>query len=237
MSYDGGMNSLLLVEDDSRLAELLSSYLGRNGFRVAVESNGTRAIERIVGEKPDVVILDLGLPGEDGLTVIRKVRERYSGPVLIFSARGDEVDQVVGLELGAEDYVPKPASPRLLLARVRALLRRQGGHSSPSVDRVVVGGLAIDAARREVSVDEVPVTLTTAEFDLLWALAQQPGRVLSRDELMRVCRGIAYDGLDRSLDVRVAKLRARLGDSEPPHRFVKTVRGVGYMLARGEGSP
>jgi two-component system, OmpR family, response regulator RstA len=219
--------NLLLVEDDARLAGLLAEYLGRNGFIVSVERNGGRAASRIPAEAPDAVILDIGLEGLDGLTVCRKVREQYSGPILIFSARGDEVDQVVGLEVGADDYVPKPASPRLLLARLRALLRRNGG-AAPQ--RLEVGSLVVALASRTVTVDGVPVELTTAEFDLLWALARNAGRPMSRQDLMLECRGIDYDGLDRSLDVRVAKLRHRLGDTEP-HRFIKTVRGVGYQLA------
>lgn len=221
---------VLLVEDDARLAELLATYLDRNGFEVSREANGTRAAVRIVEEQPDAVILDLGLEGEDGLVVCRRVREAYPGAILVFTARGDEVDQVVGLEVGADDYVPKPASPRLLLARLRALLRR--GAPAPAGHRVVVGELAIDLARREVTLGDCAVELTTAEFDLLWVLARHAGRVLSRQELMRACRGIDYDGLDRSLDVRIAKLRQRLDDTEPPHRWVKTVRGVGYLLAR-----
>lgn len=218
---------LLLVEDDVRLTELLTEYLGRNGFMVSVERNGERAAARIPAEAPDAVILDIGLEGLDGLAVCRRVRERYAGPILIFSARGDEVDQVVGLEVGADDYVPKPASPRLLLARLRALLRRSGG---PSAARIELGALAIDPASRTVTIDSVPVELTTAEFDLLWSLARNAGRPMSRQELMQECRGIDYDGFDRSLDVRVAKLRQRLCEGEP-HRFVKTVRGIGYQLA------
>ncbi len=221
---------LMLVEDDVRLTELLTEYLGRNGFSVTVERSGDRAVTRIPDELPDAVILDLGLEGLDGLTVCRRIRQRYAGPVLIFSARGDEVDQVVGLELGADDYVPKPASPPLLLARLRALLRRRQPVGAPQVQRVEVAGLVIDAAARAVTLHGAPVELTTAEFELLWALARNAGRPVSRQELMRECRGIDYDGQDRSLDVRVGKLRQRLGDVEP-HRFVKTVRGVGYQLA------
>ena len=218
---------LLLVEDDARLATLLADYLGRNGFATDVEPDGERAIGRIVAERPDAVVLDIGLQGTDGLTVCRRVRDQYKGAILIFSARGDEVDQVVGLEVGADDYVAKPASPRLLLARIKALLRRA---RAAEPDRVEVGDLLVDANRREVVVAGRLVEFTTAEFDLLWALARTPGRVLSRQDLMVACRGISYDGLDRSLDVRVAKLRLRLGDTEP-WRYVKTVRGVGYMLA------
>lgn len=219
--------TLLLVEDDARLTELLTEYLGRSGFVVSVERDGARAVARIPAEAPDIVVLDIGIEGVDGLTVCRRVREQYTGPILIFSARGDEIDQVVGLEIGADDYLPKPASPRLLLARIRALLRRS---QSASAQRVEIGALVVDAASRSVTVDGVPVELTTAEFELLWALARNAGRPVSRQELMQECRGIDYDGLDRSLDVRVAKLRQRLGDADP-HRFIKTVRGVGYQLA------
>lgn len=218
--------SVLLVEDDIGLTELLSEYLSRQGFEVAVEHNGDRAAQRIPAESPDAVILDLGLEGTDGLSVVRQVRERYHGPILIFSARGDEIDQTIGLELGADDYVAKPASPRLLVARLRALLRRVHGGPSP---RVVVGHLVVDTGARTVTRHGTPVEMTTAEFELLWVLAASAGRPVSRQELMRHCRGIDYDGQDRSLDVRVAKLRQRLGDTE--RRLIKTVRGIGYQLA------
>lgn len=217
--------TLLIVEDDVELTELLSEYLARQGFVVGVEHDGERAIARIRAEVPDAVILDVGLQGVDGLTVCRRVRDHYDGPIVIYSARGDEVDQTIGLELGADDYVPKPASPRLLVARLRAVLRRR----EPRAPRVEVGPLSINAAARSVTVNGEPVELTTAEFDLLWALARNAGRPMSRQELMQACRGIDYDGLDRSLDVRVAKLRQRLGDAD--RRLVKTVRGVGYQLA------
>jgi len=216
---------LLIVEDDVELVELLSEYLERQGFTIDVELDGHNAITRIIAEAPDAVILDIGLQGADGLTVCRRVREHYDGPILIYSARGDEVDQTIGLELGADDYVPKPASPRLLVARLRAVLRRR----EPRASRVEVGGLSINASARTVTMHGEPVDLTTAEFDLLWALARSAGRPMSRQQLMRACRGIDYDGLDRSLDVRVAKLRQRLGDTD--RRLVKTVRGVGYQLA------
>ncbi|MEN0061150.1 MAG: response regulator transcription factor [Myxococcota bacterium] len=217
--------TLLIVEDDVELVELLSEYLARQGFEVAAEGNGDRAITRIHAESPDAVILDIGLQGTDGLTVCRRVREHYDGPILIYSARGDEVDQTIGLELGADDYVPKPASPRLLVARLRAVLRRR----EPRGTRFDIGDLSINASARSVSRSGEPVELTTAEFDLLWALARNAGRPMSRQDLMRACRGIDYDGLDRSLDVRVAKLRQRLGDTD--RKLVKTVRGVGYQLA------
>ncbi|MEM6927500.1 MAG: response regulator transcription factor [Myxococcota bacterium] len=217
--------TLLIVEDDVELTELLSEYLTRQGFEVRVEHDGERAISRIVTEAPDAVILDVGLDGVDGLTVCRRVREQYDGPILIYSARGDDVDQTIGLELGADDYVPKPASPRLLVARLRAVLRRR----EPRALRVDVGPLSINASARSVTMYGEDVELTTAEFDLLWALARNAGRPMSRQELMKACRGIDYDGLDRSLDVRVAKLRQRLGN--PGRRLVKTVRGVGYQLA------
>ncbi|MEO0601301.1 MAG: response regulator transcription factor [Myxococcota bacterium] len=217
--------TLLIVEDDVELTELLSEYLTRQGFEVGVEHDGERAISRIVTESPDAVILDVGLEGMDGLTVCRRVREQYDGPILIYSARGDDIDQTIGLELGADDYVPKPASPRLLVARLRAVLRRR----EPRTQRVEVGPLSINASARSVTMHGEGVELTTAEFDLLWALARNAGRPMSRQELMKACRGIDYDGLDRSLDVRVAKLRQRLGNLG--RRLVKTVRGVGYQLA------
>lgn len=222
---------LLLVEDDPELAQLVSGYLGRNGLAVEVEANGTRAIERILREQPDVVVLDVMLEGDDGLTVCRRVREGFAGPILMYSARGDEIDQVVGLEVGADDYVPKPASPRLLLAKVKALLRRGGAAERPT-ERVEEGELVIDRTRREVTLRGAAVELSTAEFDLLWELARHAGEPLDRQHLMKALRGIDYDGLDRSMDVRVSQLRKKLDDETPPFRFIKTVRGVGYQFAK-----
>ena len=222
------MPKLLLVEDDVRLATLVGEYLEANGHEVSVEHRGDRAHDRILREKPDLVILDLMLPGEDGLSICRRVRDKYGGPILMLTARAEELDQVLGLELGADDYVAKPVSPRLLLARVKALLRRRAGPGE--VDRIVCGALVVDKAAREALVGEAPVELTSAEFDLLWFLAQHAGTPVSREELVRELRGIDWDGLDRSIDVRVSGLRRKLAAAEGHDDRIKTVRGVGYQL-------
>lgn len=221
---------VLLVEDDPRLASLMSEFFAAEGFDLMVEPRGDRAVDRVLSERPDLVILDWMLPGEDGLSVCRRLRPRYGGPVLMLTARADEIDQVVGLEVGADDYVTKPASPRLLAARARALLRRHAAPPSPPA--FVDGDLRIDPATREVTVGGAPVELSTAEYDLLWLLAENAGRVLSRDQILNALRGVEYDGLDRSIDVRVSKLRQQLGDDPRHPARIKTVRGMGYLFAR-----
>lgn len=221
---------LLIVEDDERLATLTSEYLTQSGFAVTVEGRGDRAVDRILAEDPDLVVLDLMLPGEDGLSVCRRVRPQWSGPILMLTARGDEIDQVLGLELGADDYVAKPVSPRLLLARIRALLRRKQT-SEDDGEKVIVGSLVVDRTTREVRIDDDVLEMTSAEFDLLWLLASNAGKPLSREELIRELRGIEYDGIDRSMDVRVSQLRRKLAQ-DPRHKDrIKTVRGVGYQFA------
>jgi two-component system response regulator RstA len=234
-------NRILLVEDDARLARLVKEYLeASDALEVSIEGRGDRAVERIVGEQPDLVILDVMLPGLDGLSVLKQARERFAGPILMLTALGDEVDEVVGLEIGADDYVAKPASPRKVLARVRSLLRRV----APSADRappvsgpepvIRLGALLVDPGRRVASLEDRELDLTTAEFDLLWLLARHAGEILEREAIYRELRGIEWDGLDRSIDLRVLRLRKKLGDDAAHPRFIKSVRGVGYLLARQE---
>lgn len=223
---------LLLVEDDLRTAELVREYLTSQGFVVDHEADGVRAARRIVAEQPDLVVLDLMLPGKDGLTICREVRPAYAGPILMMTARGEEIDQVVGLELGADDYVAKPVGPRLLVARIRALLRRGPRPDSP--ERVEVGALVVDRTRREVKVDGLVVELTTAEFDLLWILASRTGEVVGRAELFEALRGFPYDGLDRSIDMRVSSVRKRI--ERDGRTWIKTVRGEGYILVAPDGA-
>ena len=220
---------VLLIEDDEKLAALVARYLTDQGFAVGVEHRGDAAVARILAEQPDVVVLDLMLPGRDGLTVCREVRPAYTGGILVLTARGDDVDEVVGLELGADDYVTKPVRPRVLLARIRTLLRRTKGDASPGRRRIVLGRLALDSANREVTLDGEAVDLTTAEFDLLWYLASRAGEVVDRDRLYTDVRGIAWDGVDRSIDLRISRLRRKLGDEAG--RIVKSVRGTGYLMA------
>jgi len=229
-------NRVLLVEDDVKLAGLVKDYLESGGdLSVEIEHRGDRAIERILGEVPDLVILDIMLPGADGLTVCREVRSRYGGPILMLTALGDEVDEIVGLEIGADDYMAKPASPRMLATRVKALLRRferaKRSTGRGTVNRLEIGPLAIDAALRSAWVEGAIIDLTTAEFDLLWFLVERSGQVVTREVLYNELRGIEWDGLDRSIDLRIARLRKKLGDDGKHAELIKSIRGTGYLLA------
>ena len=221
--------SILIVEDDQRLATLLGELLQQAGYDTAVERDGDAAVTRIVEEQPSLVVLDVNLPGRDGFSVCRAVRASYPGRILILTARGEEVDEIVGLELGADDYMAKPVSPRRLLARIKALLRR----TDIGADTVLQnGGLCIDPQSRTARLDGRPLTLSTAEFDLLLVLARRAGEVVSRDELYRALRGLEYAGVDRSVDLRISRLRRHLGDDPRRPTWIKTVHGVGYLLTR-----
>jgi two-component system OmpR family response regulator/two-component system response regulator RstA len=227
---------ILLVEDDERLAELTAEYLRKNDFEVAIEPRGDTACTRIPAENPDVVVLDVMLPGKDGFDVCRSVRPQYQGVILMLTARDEDMDQILGLELGADDFISKPVQPRVLLARVRALLRRagpvEGGEASGSGDELTFGRFRINQATRSAELGEAAIDLTTAEFDLLWLLACHAGTVLSRDDLLQRLRGIGFDGLDRSIDARISRLRKKLGDDPDNPARIKTVRGKGYLFSR-----
>lgn len=223
---------VLIIEDDRRLAELTGEYLQNNGLVVSVESNGALAAARILDEQPDLVILDLMLPGEDGLSVCRKVRGRYDGPILMLTARTDDTDHIQGLDSGADDFVCKPVHPRVLLARIHALLRRSEAPqvSAAQLRRLVFGPLVVDNALREAWLGEQSIELTGAEFDLLWLLVANAGRTLSREEIFTALRGVGYDGQDRSIDVRISRIRPRIGDDPIHPRLIKTVRSKGYLF-------
>ncbi|QLF92508.1 response regulator transcription factor [Pseudomonas sp. ABC1] len=219
--------SVLIVEDDRRLAALTREYLRGNGFSASVENDGERAVERIIHERPDLVVLDLMLPGLDGIAVCRLVREHYAGPILMLTARADDEDQVLGLESGADDYVCKPVRPRVLLARIRALLRRLEGSEQLCLQ---FGPLVVDSRLREATLGGSAIELTGAEFDLLWLLVSNAGRILSREEIFAQLRGIEYDGQDRSIDVRISRIRPKIGDDPDHPRLIKTVRSKGYLF-------
>lgn len=223
---------VLIIEDDERLADLTRDYLEANGFRVSLVRDGTHAVERILALQPDLVILDLMLPGEDGLSICRRVRGDYPGPILMLTARTDDMDQVLGLEMGADDYVPKPVQPRVLLARMRALLRRTESFEPTGSQRLTFGKMEIDSAVREAWVGGERIDLTSAEFDLLWLLASHAGRVLTREEIFSQLRGIKYDGQDRSIDVRVSRIRSKIGDDPNQPQRIKTVRSKGYLFVK-----
>jgi two-component system response regulator RstA len=228
-----GMPRILIVEDDERLAMLTQDYLRKNGLDVAIETDGTRAIRRIIAEQPDLVVLDVMLPGSDGLTVCREVRAQYQQPILMLTARTDDMDQVLGLEMGADDYVAKPVQPRVLLARIRALLRRSDTapvESSPQ--RLEFGDLVIDNGGRSVTLNDELVDFTSAEYDLLWLLASNAGRILSREDIFERLRGIEYDGQDRSIDVRISRIRPKIGDDPENPKRIKTVRSKGYLFVK-----
>ncbi len=224
--------ALLLIDDDARLGALVAEYLGKHEIDVTVAGDGPRGLAALHKNRPDLVLLDLMLPGMDGLEVCRRIRGMSEGsglPIIMLTAKGDDVDKVVGLELGADDYLAKPFNPRELLARIRALLRRTG--PAPTPPRLRVGRLELDFAAREVTVAGKRRVLTHHEFELLATLARAAGRVLSRDQILDALKGQA-EAFDRSIDVHIAKLRAKLEADPKEPRYIKTVRGVGYMLAR-----
>ncbi|WP_462151130.1 response regulator [Pseudoalteromonas xiamenensis] len=222
------MAKILLVEDDHRLASLTSDFLKENGHEVRTVDNGNAAINQIIRMQPELVILDVMLPDIDGFTVCKHIRPNYSGPVLFLTAKDNNFDQVKGLELGGDDYVVKPAEPYVLLARVGALLRR--AHTAQSdTSMIELGVLRLVHQARQVYLGDTNIELTTQEYDLLWLLASNAGQVLKRDDIYMRVLGREYDGLDRSIDIRVCKLRRKLGDNlTNPQRLV-TVWGKGYM--------
>ncbi len=222
---------VLYVEDDERLAQLTARYLESHGVKVAVVENGLDAVSEALRLRPDVILLDIMLPGIDGLEVCRRLRARLDTPVIMVTAHGDEPDRVVGLEGGADDYLVKPFSSRELLARIRAQARRARGRAGPPGQAIVVGQLRIEPQSMQVTLGGRAVGLTTYEFALLRALAERAGQVLTREQLMDLVRGNTEESFDRSIDVHISHLRQKLGDDPRNPRLLKTVRGVGYMLA------
>ncbi|HEX8791248.1 MAG TPA: response regulator transcription factor [Polyangiaceae bacterium] len=233
---DSAGASIVYIEDDTKLARITAKYLETHGFRVSVASTGRDGIARVLREQPDVILLDLMLPEVDGFEVCRQLRVRVGTPIIMITARGEEADRVMGLEGGADDYIAKPFSPRELLARIRAHARRARGRiGPPAVGVVQAGPIAVDVGARRASLNGEDLTLTTYEFDLLRVLAERPGRVLTREQLVDLVRGSADEAFERSIDVHVSHLRKKLGDDPRSPRIIKTVRGVGYLLGVEQG--
>jgi two-component system, OmpR family, response regulator len=225
---------VLLVEDDAKLARLTSDYLEHQGLAVTRASDGPSAIREGVRPDVDVVVLDLMLPGCDGFEVCRELRKTSHVPIIAVTARVEVADRVLGLELGADDYMTKPFAARELLARVQAVVRRARGKAGPPARELTVGKLVLDVASLNASLDGRPLHLTSYEFALLRVLADHAGRVLSREQLLEFAKGNADEAFDRSIDVRISRLRHKLGDDSRHPVMLKTIRGSGYMLTAGD---
>jgi two-component system response regulator CpxR len=235
-----GRVKVLLVDDDRKFCRLVRDYLDPMGFDVSVAHNGVEGLEKALSESFQAVILDIMMPGEDGFGVLRRLREKSTVPVLMLTALGEEADRIVGLEMGADDYVPKTFSTRELLARLRAVIRRHANAmaekaQSSDEENITVGEIDINLPSREASRNGEKLDLTAFEFDLLAALARSVGRVLTRDQLLNAVAGREYDVFDRSVDVHISSLRKKLGDDPKDPRYIKTIWSVGYMLRPQEG--
>ena len=225
------MENVLIVDDDVELCSLVAEYLGSEGFHVEVVHDGERGLQKILSQNPSLVVLDVMLPGMNGFDVLRQVRQQSRVPVLLLTARGEDVDRIVGLEIGADDYLPKPFNPRELVARIRAILRRTTESGSGSVAETVrVGTIEVDPATRTARQEGRVLDLTSVEFSLLEVLVREAGRVVSREELTARVLGRKFSPFDRSIDMHVSKVRKKLGDASEEH--IKTVRGAGYIFAQ-----
>ena len=225
------MSKILVVEDETKIARLVRDYLEHAGFEAEVVGDGDAALASTRRSRPDLVVLDLGLPGRDGLDVARVLRRTSTVPIVMLTARGDEIDRVVGLELGADDYVVKPFSPKELVARVRAVLRRTQAARAGGPEVLRVADVEVDLPRMRVSVGGRPVELTPTEFQLLWALMREPGRVFTRGQLLDAVHGVAFESYERAIDAHVKNLRKKLEPTPGRPRYLLTVHGVGYRFA------
>jgi two-component system alkaline phosphatase synthesis response regulator PhoP len=226
--------NILIVEDDPEIAQLMRDYLDRSGFRTSMANDGDAALIAARNTHPDLILLDLGLPKRDGLDVIRELRQHSRTPIVILTARGEETDRIVGLELGADDYIVKPFSPREVVARVRAVLRRS---NAPDEEAQVLrrGSLEIDLPRMRVIVDGRPIDLTATEFQLLSTLARRPGQVFTRSQLLDAVRGDAFEGYERAIDAHIKNIRRKIERDSAKPAFIQTVYGVGYRFAEDQG--
>jgi two-component system, OmpR family, alkaline phosphatase synthesis response regulator PhoP len=225
------MTMILVVEDEMKIAALVRDYLTDAGFDVLVAGDGGAAISAARGNHPDLIVLDLGLPGRDGLDVTREVRRTSTVPIVMLTARGDESDRIVGLELGADDYVVKPFSPKELVARVRAVLRRTAAARGEGPEVLRVAGVEVDVPRMRVTVDGRAADLTPTEFQLLSTLVREPGRVFTRSQLLDAVHGVAFESYERAIDAHVKNIRKKIEPAPARPRFVLTVHGVGYRFA------
>jgi len=221
--------TILVIDDEPKIAELCRDYLAAAGFAVQTAGDGPQGLALARRERPDLVVLDLMLPGMDGLDVCRELRRDGNVPIIMLTARVEETDKLIGLELGADDYLTKPFSPRELVARVRTVLRRAAG--SPAGEVIRAGTLTLDRARYKVSLPDREVTLTPTEFEILAALAGQPGRVFSRAQLLTVARGVAFESYERAIDSHIRNLRRKIEPPEDEPQYILTVHGVGYKFA------
>jgi len=226
------MTRVLLIDDDEALGALLRNYLGQFGFTLTPAATPESGLRQLRADTYDIVVLDVMLPGMDGFAVLRRIRESNSVPVVMLTARGEVTDRIIGLESGADDYLPKPFEPRELVARLHAVLRRGSGAEPDEVVRA--GALVLNPSTRSATVDGAAIALTGAEFDLLLLLARHRGRVLSRDRILDETRGADWDSYDRSIDVMISRLRQKLGDDVKRPSFIRTLRGKGYMLTADE---
>ncbi len=228
------MQHILLVEDDASLAQWVMDYLSAKGYQVSLCERGDEAVGQVKQLEPDILLLDGMLPGLDGLDVCKAVRSFFTGPILMLTARDEEIDEVLGLEVGADDYLTKPVKPRVLLARIKSALRRSQpiANEVEDRDRVTLAGLDILLGSRSASLNGQEINLSSNEFDVLWILAENAGQVVSRQDLVSQLRGFDYDGFDRSIDLRISRLRKKLGDNPSEPFRIKTIWGKGYLLAK-----
>jgi two-component system, OmpR family, phosphate regulon response regulator OmpR len=228
-------NKVLLIDDDERLCNLLKEYLERSGYQVFIVGDGSKALKLIERESPDIVILDIMLPGKDGLDVLKEINREYSIPVIMLTAKGEDTDRIIGLELGADDYMPKPFNPRELLARMRAVMRRIVPEANEEPEKVneniiIAGGVILNRSKHTVTVNDQEMELSITEYKILEALMKKPNVVLSRDEIMNSARGKDLMAFDRSIDVHISKLRAKLEKDPRYPKKIKTAWGSGYMF-------